>query len=876
MRHVRAWLHRLGGLFTRSRRERELQAELESHFQLHVDDNVRAGMTPAEARRAAVLKFGPVEAIKEDIRDRASIPLLEILIQDVRYALRRMRRQPGFTALIALTLALGVGANAAMFGLVDVLMFRTPAHVPEPERIVSVDGAGNYVAYQELLERVRSLEPTAYTRYTLSLGQGAEAVPLRAECVTSTYFSVAGTSPWWGRGFMPEDEQLGAPRTVVLSHAFWQSHFAADPRVVGAPVVVAGRPFDVIGIAPRGFTGLGLGTTDAWIPLAALPEACSVMGRNMLRSAEGFWLRTVARLREGVTLRQAAAELASVEGDMSARPKRLVDGTFVDSSFVLTPLYASRRASLSGDGRLALWLAGGAAMLLLLASANIAGLLWTHTLDRGREIAVRLQLGASRRRLFGQLLLEHLLIAVIGGAAAVLAGTWIGQALRAYFPTAVDADLMGSRTVLAIAGLAVAAGVLSGLIPALQASKAGAERFLRTGQSVMVARSRLRSALLSVQVGLALILVVAAGLFVTSVQNYRRDFAYDLDRVVVASIDFRRSSVRTPQEIHGIFQTLEARVRQMPQVERTALSAAPVLESGGPVRIFAIRRSQEDPSAEMNALSEVSTDYFATLGLTMQSGRGFTPADLAGEPVVIINDALAAKLFPGEDPVGQRLLLGSGQAEIVGVSRPFRASIRPGSQAESQVFVPLSETSIFATMPQVLLVRTRRAAASALPAIAAALQSAAPDLPYVNVRTLEGLADVQARSWLLGATVFGLFGTLAVILAGIGIYGALAFSIRQRTVEIGVRMALGAVRRDIARMVLQHGALVVSLGVGLGLAGAFAGSRYVESLLFNVAAADPAIFAIASVVVVVAALLGCVVPAIRAVRVDPAVALRAD
>jgi hypothetical protein len=273
MRHVRAWLHRLGGLFTRSRRERELQAELESHFQLHVDDNVRAGMTPEEARRAAVLKFGPVEAIKEDIRDRASIPLLEILIQDVRYALRRMRRQPGFTALIALTLALGVGANAAMFGLVDVLMFRTPAHVPEPERIVSVDGAGNYVAYQELLERVRSLEPTAYTRYTLSLGQGAEAVPLRAECVTSTYFSVAGSSPWRGRGFMPEDEQLGAPRTVVSGNRMSRGRSGCaewtHPRPPGIegrrralPADRAERDGGAIAAAQRAPLGAGRGGPD--------------------------------------------------------------------------------------------------------------------------------------------------------------------------------------------------------------------------------------------------------------------------------------------------------------------------------------------------------------------------------------------------------------------------------------------------------------------------------------------------------------------------------------------------------------------------------------------------------------------------------------
>jgi putative ABC transport system permease protein len=311
-------------------------------------------------------------------------------------------------------------------------------------------------------------------------------------------------------------------------------------------------------------------------------------------------------------------------------------------------------------------------------------------------------------------------------------------------------------------------------------------------------------------------------------------------------------------------------------VEKAALSAAPVLGVGGSVRVHPVGRSEQDPNSEFHALIAVTPEYFATLGLPMASGRGFTPADATGVPVMVVNQPLADKLFPGEDPIGKCLFVGRLCREVIGVSEPFRGTLAPGSQAESQIFVPLEAVGNSESAPQVLLVRTHRRAAGEVAAIAAALQGTAPDLPYVDVRTLEGLADVQARSWRLGATVFGLFGTLAVILAGIGIYGALTFSIRQRTVEIGVRMALGAMRRDIARLVLQHGALVVSLGLALGLAGAFAGSRYVQSLLFNVAAADPATFAVASVVVVIAALLGCVVPAIRAVRVDPAVALRAD
>jgi predicted permease len=802
--------------------------------------------------------------------------MLDILAQDLRYGLRRIRREPGFTALVALTLALGVGANAAMFGLVDLLMFRTPAHVPDPEQIVSVS-ANNYVQYQGLHDRLQTVDLAAYTRHTLSLGEGPDAVPLRAECVTPSYFTVAGVAPRRGRAFTTADDQAGAPPTIVLSHAFWATQFGSDAGALGTRVSVAGRMFEVIGIAPPRFTGLGLGAIDAWILLTASPEACSFTGTNLLRSTGGSWLRTIGRLRDGVTVAQAAAELGAVETHLKDRPiRRMPDRTIAAESFTVTPVYESRRLSLSPDSRLALWLAGGALVLFLLGCANVAGLLWTHTLDRTREIAVRLQLGASRRRVFSQLLFEHLLMAAIGALAALAVSAWIGEAISQYFPFAVDAGFMSARTIAVVAALAFSAALLSGALPGYQASKGGSERFLRTGTALMSGRTRLRSVLLSVQVGLALVLVTGAGLFVGSVNRHREDFSYDLDRVAVASIDFRKSSIRTPQEIHGIFRTLEDRVRQLPQVERTALSASPVLGSGGHARVFGIRRSRSEVSGAMNTMNDVSPGYFATLGIPMTAGRDFTSSDLHGPPAIVITETLAARLFPGEDPIDQTVMVGNTERRVVGVSRPFRASIPPGSQVDAQVFVPMAETGDAETMPQVLLVRTHGDVSASLPAISAALQGAAPGLPYVSVQELEDLADVRARSWLLGATVFGLFGTLALILAGIGIYGALAYSIRERTTEIGVRMALGARRVDIARMVLRYGALVVSIGVVLGLAGAFAGSRYVQSLLFNATGAAPGVFGLAVAVVVTAALLGCVLPAIRAARVDPAVALRAE
>jgi predicted permease len=868
---------RIRGLVSGRRRERELVDELESHLQLHIDDNVRAGMTPEEARRAALVKFGPIEAIKEDYRDRAGIPIVEILLQDLRYAARRLVKQPGFALLVVLTLALGVGANAAMLGLVDRLMFRMPEQVREPDRLVAVDRAGNYVRYQELSERVHLVDFTAYTSpHTLSFGVGASALPLRTQCVTPTFFPLLGASAFIGRTFTADDDTLGSERTVVLSHGFWSRHFGADSRVIGTSVSLASRSYSVVGVAPRRFKGLELQAVDAWILIAVSPEACSFTGRNLLRSDSGSWLNTIGRLREDVTFAQAVTELAAVKA--GREPIRLSDGRVSQTAATFALLYPPRRldSTLTRDSRLALWLAGGAGVLLLLACANVAGLLSMRAVDRRREVAIRVQLGGSRSRVFGQLLVEHLLTAGLGGLAAILVAVWLGTAFRKFFPFGGDADVLDVRRLAVLAGLALTAGFLSGTIPALQATRSMVVNHLRTGRAVAPGGSRFRTVLLVVQVALALVLAVAAGLFVRSVENFRDDFAYDLDHVVTAAIDFQRSGHAQAHQVHATFERLLETVRRLPQVESAALSSSPVLGAGGFLRVYFIRRSSDDILPSGHRMTEVTPEYFATLGLGIIRGRTFAAADGSSRrQVIILNETLAAKLFPGEDAIGKCVLVGRADCtEVVGISEPFRATIHPTSQGDSQVFMPLRESANAETVPQVLLVRTRKTAAAEVASIAAALQGVSPDLPYVSVRPLSDLADAQARSWLLGATVFSLFGALAVILAAIGIYGTLAFSIRQRTVEIGVRMALGALRSDVAGMVLRHGALVILAGCALGAAGAFAASRFIESLLFNVAPADPETFALAAGVIAIAVLAGCIVPTARAARVDPAVALR--
>jgi hypothetical protein len=358
-------------------------------------------------------------------------------------------------------------------------------------------------------------------------------------------------------------------------------------------------------------------------------------------------------------------------------------------------------------------------------------------------------------------------------------------------------------------------------------------------------------------------------LFVRRVQNFRRDFAYDLDHVVTAAIDFQRSGHAQGQQIHSTFERLLEAVRQLPQVERAALSSSPVLGAGDFSRVYGVRRSRDERFPSAHRMMEVTPEYFATLGLDIIRGRTFAASDwLSGRRVIILNETLAAKLFPGEDAIGKCVMISREDCtEVVGISKPFRATIHPLSQGDSQVFMPLRESADSHT---VLLARTRRSAAGEVASLAAALQGVSPDLPYITVRPLLELADAEARSWLLGATVFSFFGTLAVMVAGIGIYGTLTFSTRQRTTEIGIRLALGARPSDVARMVLRHGVLVVTAGCAPAAAAAYGASRFTGSLLFKVAPADPTTFALAAGVIVRAALAGCLIPAVRAAPVDVA------
>ena len=883
MRALLRWLHRARGLGGLRRRERELAQELESHLQLHIDDNIRAGMSPDDARRAALVAFGPMEAIKEEYRDRATLPAIEAIFVDFRYAVRMLRRRPGLTLLTAGTLALGVGAAAAMYGVVDALMFRPPQQVHQPERLVEIEEIGNYARYLEIRPRLRALDVAAFVNTTVSLGVGPDAIPLEIECVTTTYFPALGTKLMHGRAFVPGDEQPDREAGVVIGHHVWQTRFGGEQTALGRTVRIAGRAYAIIGVAPPRFTGLHrLKPAAAWILLVRHPEACT-FGDSDIYKSNGYWLNIIARIRDGFSWDQAQADAVAADINPETVQFPRPDGTLETRRASQPPRLFPIRYSRGGDddarlNRLATWLSGGAAVLLLIACANVAGLLAMRAVERRREIAVRLQLGAGRSRVFAQLVMENVVLAGFCALAAVGIAAWIGGLLHAFYPLADLQEVLNPRTATFLAIFALLAALVSGIIPAAQAVRADVVSRLRTTNPAHE-RGQFRTVLLVLQVALALMLIVGAGLFVRSVANFRRNFGYDLNRVIAASVDLERAGYRDAGDIRARYELLLQRVRQLPEVEAAAYSSnVPVGLRSGAVTFIA--PDINDASGCCHAFVTVSPDYFAVMGIQILHGRAFTAADARSTSTgpVILDEDLAKKFFANpRDAIGRCLFVAFETAscrEVVGISESARQGRLRSSQLDSEFFVPFAEASD--TAPRVLVIRPQRASTLAVASISTTIRSGAVDLPYIRIERLSDLANQEANTWRLGATIFGLFGILAVVLSGVGIYAALAFSMRQRTAEIGVRMALGADAQDIAKLIARHAILILVIGWSIGALATAGLTRYIRSLLFDVASGDTPTFVVASLIIAAAALAGCVVPAIRASRIDPAVALRMD
>jgi putative ABC transport system permease protein len=888
---------RVRQLVARRATERRMDEEMRFHLDMETEKNIREGMSIEEASRQAVLAFGGVEKHKEGMRDGRRIPLLENLVQDTRYAARSLRRTPGFTITVVLTLAAGIGATTAMYGVMSRLLLLPPPHVMEPERVVkpyftydAVDRdpetyTGRDYAY---FERVRASSRTlrsvgAYVQMDFPVDEGSDALQAKVTLATQGFWSVLGTRPALGRLFSDEEAvPIGGARVAVLGHAFWRRHYGGDPAVVGKTLRVKGHPYEIVGVTPRGFRGIELEETDVWLPIGAYADG-SPDSLKWTETRYGFWLTDVGRLAPGATAAQAGAELSaltrSIDDEHARERKRPTDPETGTKSWVTAgPVVGAlgRDMKRIPEARVAVWLVAIAGVLLAAACVNVASLLLLRAMRRRREIAVRVALGMGRGRMAAQLFTESLLLATVGGVVALtvaIAGTtWISRVLLpdlAWEPDSLDWRML-SLTGTCILGTAL----LAGLAPLLQTREDPA-RVLREGaQQGSPARSRVLRGLLATQIALSVVLLTGAGLFLRSLQRIDAvDLGFDRQHVLVATIDFSGTG-KTRKQVGAFWEQALERVRAIPGVERASLSTTAPLRTAFGAGIFRLPEGTARVVKEqgMPTVNYVTPDFFATAGTRIVLGRDFRPEERHGAPTLVLNETLARVGWPGRSALGACIPFETmkGCATVIGVvANARRFDLREPEML--MYYLPLTPDD-----GGLLLVREAPRARLGAETLRRALAELDPNLPYLHVESLGTPLDLQIRPWRLGASVFTAFGVLAMLLAAVGLYSALAYAITQRTREIGIRLAIGARAGDVVRLVMRDGLRVALVGISVGLAACIVAGPWIADLLFEVGPRDGPVLVAVSALLLFVTLLASAGPIMRALRVDPTIAMRAE
>jgi predicted permease len=891
--------YRFRAVFKRSALEHDIDEELQFHLEQEAAKLEAKGLSPAEAMRQARLAFGGVERIKDDTRDVSGVSWLETLLQDLRYAMRGLRARPLFTTAVVLTLGLGIGANVAMFGIVDRLLLRTPPYLRDASRVhrlylTSVtDGRDNtaatteYTRYLDFSRLTKTLEATAaFTQRDFAIGVGEEAREMPVGIVSASFWSFFDAPPALGRYFTTREDSVptGTP-VVVLSYALWQTRYGGKPDVLGQSLQVGPVPCTIVGVAPPGFVGIADESDPAvFIPITLYGYGVSLQrGRtDYLTTYNWSWLSVLVRRKADATLAATNADLTSAYrvswGLERALSRGLPTMDAARPRAAAEPVVRERGPNASRVTAVAVWIAGVATIVLLIACANVANLLLARAISRRREIALRLALGASRGRLLSQLLTESLVLGSLGGVAGVATAQWGGATLRALFLRDAGAmHVYADARTLAFAGVAaLVTGLLTGLAPALRGARLSLAPALKVGpREGTYQRSRLRTGLLIAQGALSVFLLVGAGLFVRSLHNVRAmRLGYDVDPVLIVSPNFR--GLRLPAEQRAeLARRLVAAATAMPEVEAAARGISiPFwsIESAG----FYVPGIDSVRKLGHFTAQMASSDYFRTMGTRIIRGRGITDADRAdGQRVVVVSQGMANAVWPSRDPVGQCIMLDTRTAPcsmVVGVAE----NIHQNSLTENetlQLYLPIEQVR---PEEAVVFVRTHGAANAHAEAIRRELQKIMPGAAYVSVTPMRDVIDPNQASWRLGATMFLVFGVLALVLAAVGLYSVIAYGVAQRTQEIGVRIALGAGVGDVVRLVLGEGLRFAVVGIGLGTAIALGAGRWLGPLLFSVSPKDPWVYGIVAVVLLAAAVLASAIPAVRASRVDPNVALRAD
>ncbi len=876
---------RIRSIFRRETADRELDDELRFHVERTIGENIARGMSREKAREAALREFGGVEQVRGECADARGVNWFHDLAQDVRYGLRMLRKSPGFTAIAIITLALGIGANTAIFSVVYAVLLK-PLPYPHPNQLVDLfetkpqegvrEAGSSYQDFREFRDENHVFSDFGgFAGHDLNLTGHGEPFQIDTADVTPGFLAAISVPPLAGRLFVPDDGKRGAAPVVILSEILWRDRFGADPRVIGTSVNLDMRAFTIIGIMPAGFRYPFLKSAEQiWIPLQQDPLFGPWMDNPDLR-----WTAVTARLKPGISIAQAQAEMDAISARLAQRFPARDKGW----STRIVPL----QDDLVGNARIPLLvLLGSVGLVLLIACVNVSNLLLARATSRAREMAVRVALGAGRVRIIRQLLVESGLIGLLGGAAGVLLAYWGVHGLRALLPNDLTAlqDVSVDASVLLFAfAVSVLASMIFGLAPALLAADAGLISTLRedTTRAGETGRRRLARSLLAVaEIALAMVVLVAAGLLgrsfltLTSVNP-----GFDPNHVVKAEIDLPRFEYTKPAQWTAFSDELLRRLQAQPGLGDTAIGIPlPLVNRSGVILPFDIPGAPPPRPGTSRTTDYVaaSPEYLRAMEIPLLRGRWFNQQDRPSTPLVtVISQALAQDYFPNEDPIGKVLSFSFPPSpgvprQIVGIVGDVRdASL--GKAPEPMVYVPYAQAPFWGAQ---IAVRSSLSVGTIAKTIRNQVEQMDKNLPVTGVEAMPAaidstLAQPRFRAWLVG-----LFGLMALILAAAGIFGVISYSVACRTREIGIRMALGASPGNVLRQILAESARFVLIGVAFGVAVALGVTRLLETMLFAVHPADPLTFVGVGLLLTAVALLACYVPARRATRVDPLVALR--
>ena len=885
-------IRRLRMLFHRKQFDREMDEEMRLHIELREKElrerQLHGSGAPAEQAYAEARKhFGNVLALREASHDSWGWSWLEHLTQDLRFAFRMLRKSPGFTAVAVLTLALGIGANTAIFSIIDAIFLR-PLPYPNASQIYLVARTGNAFGGESISPAIfaawRQRQEKIFAHLALVQGLGesttlmvsGQAENVASMTISTDFLAMVGIHPILGRDFVAEEGRVGGPNVVMLSNSLWRERFGADPYIVGRNLTLNSKSYTVVGILPPGFTDPTFSPPNAQFWFPAQVPATSNDPSNGGRLCFGA-------LKPGVRVAEAEAALTAALSDLRREfPKMFT----ANERAHLIPL---REMLNQWAGTTMLLLFGAVGLVLLIACVNVANLTLARSATRQREMALRTVIGASRGRIVRQLLTESILLALLGGVLGIAAC----YASFQFIVTLVPANLphvgafgIDARVLLFAFALSIAAGIAFGFVPALGASRVDLSGPLKESAAQVGARASggLRRSLAASEIAISFVLLIGAALALESLARLAMvKSGFDTQNVLTFAVSLPSRKYDTAAKRTAFFDQAISRVSAIPGVEQAAIIDTLPLREGSDI-LFSIEGGTAVPPAGQPLDAEiriVSPDYFRALQIPLISGREFTGADNAsGAPVVVINQTMARMFWPGKDPIGQQIWIGKpmgpAQSEpaprrIIGIVGDVRESALEDMPGQG-MFIPYTQTKWNDSAS--FLLRTRAAAAVSLPEIRSALHDVDPGEPLTHVESMEQVVSGSLNDWRFHAILLGIFGALAVVIAAVGVYGVISYSVAQRTHEIGVRMALGAQRRDVLRLVLSQGASLALAGIVVGVLAAIGLTRLMASLLYGVAPTDPATFIAVAILLLIVALIACYIPARRATRVDPMVALR--